>query len=89
MKGKNVKKMYRILSNFPQCSNFGEIHAWTAGSTKRCKQVEMRRLLVEMRVTQRKGGFVAVRQRDGRDASTFSRGKMARKKEWTRPRTRW
>ena len=61
----------------------------TAGSTKRCKQVEMRRLLVEMRVTQRKGGFVAVMQRDGRDASTFSRGKMARKKEWTRPRTRW
>jgi len=62
---------------------------WTAGSTKRCKQVEMRRLLVEMRVTQRKGGFVAVRQRDGRHASTFSRGKMARRKEWTRPRTRW
>ena len=60
---------------------------WTAGSTKRCKKVEMRRLLVEMRVTERKGGSVAVRQRDGRDA--FSRGKMARRKEWTRPRNRW
>ena len=62
---------------------------WTANSTKRCKQVQMRRLLVEIRVIQRKGGFVAVRQGHGRDDSTFSRGKMARKKEWTRPRTRW
>ena len=35
------------------------------------------------------GGFVAVRQGHGRDDLTFSRGKMARKKEWTRPRTRW
>jgi hypothetical protein len=62
---------------------------WTASSTKRCKQIQMRRLLVEIRVIQRKGGFVAVRQGHGRDDSTFSRGKMARKKEWTRPRTRW
>ena len=38
---------------------------WTANSTKRCKQVQMRRLLVEIRVIQRKGGFVAVRQGHG------------------------
>ena len=43
---------------------------WTANSTKRCKQVQIRWLLVEIRVIQRKGGFVAVRNvKHGRDDS--------------------
>ena len=46
---------------------------WTANSTKRCKQVQMRRLLVEIRVIQRKGGFVAVRNVKNMEGMIHSR----------------